>query len=155
MFSLLLTNLALFAGLLLLFIGSYAANILLGTFYNTSQLQQMFEKDRLMTGIKRGGVVLAGLVLLIVIISLLPGMLTVAGLTEIVPLVSDLTVVSIAGIIATATVKYTKGAIQKLYKIITGEDYPVKDGEAETEAAEGGTTAPTESTEEPTAISQG
>ena len=123
MFVLLLANLQLFVGLLLLFAASFTANTILGTFYNITNLQEMFDKERFLTGIKRGGIVIVGLVLLIIIASLLPGMLEIAGLTQIVPIVSDLTVISIAGIIATATVKYAKGAVQKLYKIVLGEDY--------------------------------
>ena len=137
MFVLLLTNLQLFAGLLLIFLASFSANTLLGTFYNTTNLQEMFDRERFLTGVKRGGVVLAGLALLIVIVSLLPGILEIAGLTQIVPVASDLTVVSIAGIIASATIKYAKGAVQKLYKIVLGEDYkPITDEQLEVEPAE-------------------
>lgn len=139
MFTLLMTNLQLFAALLLLFTGSYAANTLLGTFYNITLLKEMFERERFIQGLLRGGVLVIGLALVICIISLLPGILEVAGLTQLLSIVEDLTLLSVAGLIVSATVKYAKGAIQKLYRIIMGEEAPeeVKEIDPEEEETEG------------------
>lgn len=136
MLDLLIKNFGLIFSLMLLFIASFVGNTALGTFYNTSMLKEMFNKERLLNGLLRGGMVVLGLALMVVIISLLPGVLEAAGLVELVKVASSLSLVSIAGIIVAATIKYAKGMVEKLYKILTGEDYVEQLEESEAPAEE-------------------
>lgn len=124
MLALLLANFQLIFALMILFAGSYSANVLLGTFYNVAVIKDSFNKERFLLGLARGGVLLVGLALIVIVVSVLPEILASAGLVEIVAIAQDLSLLAIAGIIGTATVKYLKGAVLKLQKIIVGEDYP-------------------------------
>lgn len=133
MFNTILANLKVLSYLLLLFAGSYLANIVFGTFYNIKNLHEYFEKDIMIEGLKKGACLVIGFVLIIIILGVLPEIAKLAGVTS--DVVEGISIVSIASVIVSTSVKYLKDAIAKMYKIITNEE-PKEENDVESNESE-------------------
>lgn len=120
MFSILLGNLRLFGILALMFLGSLGANTLLGIFYNIRSIGCQFSKKKLLDGLLRGGVLLAATVLIVVIVSVLPELLTSLDIAVPGEIVESLSMFAIAGVIISATIRYLQDALKKFYAILNG-----------------------------------
>lgn len=118
MFNTLFSNLRLFATLALIFIGSFGANTLLGIFYNVKILQAAFSKEKLTEGLLKGAVLFAASALLVTVLSFLPTLISDIGLTIPEETLEGISLISMAGIIIFATVKYIKDALQKFSAIL-------------------------------------
>ena len=57
MFEVLLNNLLLIGILVLMYLGSLGANTLLGIYHNLSTVKEDFSKEKLFSGLARGGIV--------------------------------------------------------------------------------------------------
>lgn len=119
MLNTIITNIQIFGYLMLLFVGAYLSNILLGTFYNIKNLHEYFEKDIMLDGLKKGLCIIVSFILIIVVVGTLPEVAKLAGIQT--DVVSGVSLLSIATIIITASVKYLKDALTKLYKIISNQ----------------------------------
>lgn len=121
MLSCLLDNLQLIGVLILMYVGSLGANTLLGLYNNINNLKENFSKEKLLNGIIRGGIVLVGSLVITVIISLLPDVLKALGVQTEANLLDGVSIVAIAGVLASMIVRYLKDAVSKFYSILYGK----------------------------------
>lgn len=121
MLSCLLENLQLIGVLILMYVGSLGANTLLGLYNNINNLKENFSKEKLLNGIIRGGIVLIGSLVITVIISLLPDVLKALGVQTEANLLDGVSIVAIAGVLASMIVRYLKDAVSKFYSILYGK----------------------------------
>lgn len=121
MLNCLLSNLQLIGILILMYVGSLGANTLLGMYNNINNLKESFSKEKLLNGIARGGIVLIGSLVITVIISLLPDVLKALGVQTEANLLDSVSIVAIAGVLASMIVRYLKDAVSKFYSILYGK----------------------------------
>lgn len=133
MFELLLKNIQLITILILAYLGSLGINTLLGVYYNLNTLKEGFSKEKLIAGLVRGGIVLVGGLAITVIISLLPEILTNFGISTSNELFENLSIVAMAGVLASTIARYLGDALKKFYAILDShtEIHPVKTEEPE------------------------
>lgn len=126
MLSCLLDNLQLIGVLILMYVGSLGANTLLGLYNNINNLKENFSKEKLLNGIIRGGIVLIGSLVITVIISLLPDVLKALGVQTEANLLDGVSIVAIAGVLASMIVRYLKDAVSKFYSILYGKSEEIQ-----------------------------
>lgn len=117
MISVILENLKLIGIAMGLFVGSVAANTLLGLYNNIKILMQPFNKERLInTGIKTACLV-ASIILMVLVVTVMPVFCNGVGFPipeEYVDVFSNLTIISAAVV---PSCKYLKDAYDKLCNI--------------------------------------
>lgn len=117
MISVILENLKLIGIAMGLFVGSVAANTLLGLYNNIKILMQPFNKERLInTGLKTACLV-ASIVLMVLVVTVMPVFCNSVGFPipeEYVDVFSNLTIISAAIV---PSCKYLKDAYDKLCNI--------------------------------------
>ena len=118
MFSILMENLFFIGILVLMYLGSLGANTLLGVYHNLSSVKEDFSKEKFLSGLTRGGIVLVGSLLITFIISLLPEVLAGFGISTEAGLFESISVVAMGGVMATTIVRYLGDALKKLYLIL-------------------------------------
>lgn len=118
MFEMLLSNLMLIAILVLMYLGSLALNTVLGTYHNISNLKETFTKEKLISGLIRGGIVLLGSLGITVLISLLPEVLAIFGIAAEATLIEGISIAAIAGVMGSTILRYLGDAIKKFYTIL-------------------------------------
>ena len=118
MFSTLLNNLALISILIIMYLASMLTNTILGLYNNISNIKESFSKQKLFSGLIKGGITLAGALAIAVIISLLPDVLLAFGIQSESSILESISVAAMGGIIASAVVRYMSDAIKKLYEIL-------------------------------------
>ena len=118
MFNVLINNLLLISILVLMYLGSLGANTLLGIYHNLSTVKEDFSKEKLLSGLARGGIVLLGSLLIAFIISLLPEVLAGFGISTEAGLFESISVVAMGGVMATTIARYLGDALKKLYLIL-------------------------------------
>ena len=118
MFSLLIENVLLITILVLMYLGSLAANTVLGTYHSIANLKESFSKEKLISGLVRGGIVLGGALMITVIISLLPEVLAAFGITAEVALFEGISVIAMGGVLASTITRYLGDAVKKLFVIL-------------------------------------
>ena len=118
MFSMLLSNLLLIGILVLMYLGSLALNTLFGTYHSISNLKENFSKDKLITGLIRGAIVLVGALGITVLISLLPEILVAFGIAAEVALIEGISTAAIAGVMGSTILRYLGDALKKFYTIL-------------------------------------
>lgn len=133
MFELLLKNIQLITILILAYLGSLGINTLLGVYYNLNTLKEGFSKEKLIAGLVRGGIVLVGGLAITVIISLLPEILTNFGISTSNELFENLSIVAMAGVLASTIARYLGDALKKFYAILDShtEIHPIETKEPE------------------------
>ena len=118
MFSTLLNNLALISILIIMYLASMLTNTVLGLYNNISNIKESFSKQKLFSGLIKGGVTLAGALAIAVIISLLPDVLLAFGIQSESNILESISIAAMGGVIASAVVRYMSDAIKKLYEIL-------------------------------------
>lgn len=118
MFSTLGGNLLLILILTLMYLGSLVANTILGIYNNTSNLKETFSREKLLNGLLKGLIILVGAMLITVIISLLPEVLTAFGISASSTIVESISVAAMAGVLGSTVMKYAVDAVKKLYTIL-------------------------------------
>lgn len=118
MFSTLGGNLLLILILTLMYLGSLVANTILGIYNNTSNLKETFSKEKLLNGLLKGLIILVGAMLITIIISLLPEVLTAFGISASSTIVEPISVAAMAGVLGSTVMKYAVDAVKKLYTIL-------------------------------------
>ena len=118
MFSTLLNNLALISILIIMYLASMLTNTVLGLYNNISNIKENFSKQKLFSGLIKGGITLAGALAIAAIISLLPDVLLAFGIQSEINILESISVAAMGGIIASAVVRYMSDAIKKLYEIL-------------------------------------
>lgn len=126
MFDVLLQNLQLIGILILTYLGSLGVNTLLGIYYNLKTVKETFSKQKLLSGLARGGIILLGGVIITAIISLLPVILKGFGISAENQLFENVSVVAMAGVLVSTIVRYLKDALQKFYAILSSHTKPEK-----------------------------
>lgn len=118
MFDILLQNLQLIAMLILAFLGSLGINTLLGIYYNLNTLKEQFSREKLITGLVRGGIILLSGLAITTIVSLLPEILKQFNITTETNLFENISTVAMAGILTSTIVHYLTDALKKFYTIL-------------------------------------
>lgn len=118
MFEMLLSNVLLIGILVLMYLGSLALNTLLGTYHSISNLKETFSKERLISGLIRGAIVLVGALGVAVLISLLPQVLTAFGIAAEATIIEGLSIAAIAGVMGSTILRYLGDALKKFYTIL-------------------------------------
>ena len=118
MFSTLLNNLALISILIIMYLASMLTNTILGLYNNISNIKESFSKQKLFSGLIKGGITLAGALAIAVIISLLPDVLLAFGIQSESNILESISIAAMCGVIASAVVRYMSDAIKKLYEIL-------------------------------------
>lgn len=118
MFEVLLQNLQFIGILILIYLGSLGINTVLGIYYNLKTVKEVFSKEKLLTGLTRGGVILLGGIIITVIISLLPAVLKNFGISADNQLFENISIISMASILISAITRYLKDALEKFYSIL-------------------------------------
>lgn len=118
MFSTLLNNLALISILIIMYLASMLTNTVLGLYNNISNIKESFSKQKLFSGLIKGGVTLAGALAIAAIISLLPDVLLAFGVQSENNILESISIAAMGGVIASAVARYTSDAVKKLYEIL-------------------------------------
>ena len=118
MFSTLLNNLALISILVIMYLASMLTNTVLGLYNNISNIRESFSKEKLISGLVKGGITLIGAIAIASIISLLPDVLLAFGIQSEDNILESISVAAMGGVIASTVVRYMGDAIKKLYEII-------------------------------------
>lgn len=118
MFNVLLNNLGLVTILVCMYLGSFAINTVLGLYYNIGNIKETFSKEKLLTGLYKGAIILVGALSLTVIISLLPEVLAGFGIATETSMLEDISVIAMGGVLASIIAKYLSDAVKKLYTIM-------------------------------------
>ena len=118
MFSTLLNNLALISILVIMYLASMLTNTVLGLYNNISNIRESFSKEKLISGLVKGGITLIGALAIASIISLLPDVLLAFVIQSEGNILESISVAAMGGVIASAVVRYMGDAIKKLYEII-------------------------------------
>ena len=118
MFSTLLNNLALISILIVMYLASMLTNTVLGLYNNISNIKESFSKQKLFSGLIKGGVTLAGALAIAAIISLLPDVLLAFGIQSENNILESISIAAMGGVIASAVARYTSDAVKKLYEIL-------------------------------------
>ena len=118
MFSTLLNNLALIRILIIMDLASMLTNTVLGLYNNISNIKESFSKQKLFSGLIKGGVTLAGALAIAAIISLLPDVLLAFGIQSENNILESISIAAMGGVIASAVARYTSDAVKKLYEIL-------------------------------------
>lgn len=118
MFSTLLNNLALISILIIMYLASMLTNTVLGLYNNISNIKESFSKQKLFSGLIKGGVTLAGALAIAAIISLLPDVLLAFGIQSENNILESISIAAMGGVIASAVARYISDAVKKLYEIL-------------------------------------
>ena len=118
MFNILIQNLQLITVLIFAFLGSLCINTLLGIYYNLNTLKEQFSREKLITGLIRGGIILLSGLAITTIVSLLPEILNQFGITTETNLFESISTVAMAGILTSTIVHYLTDALKKFYTIL-------------------------------------
>ena len=118
MFSTLLNNLALISILIVMYLASMLTNTVLGLYNNISNIKESFSKQKLFSGLIKGGITLVGALAIAAIISLLPDVLLAFGIQSESNILESISIAAMGGVIASAVVRYMSDAIKKLYEIL-------------------------------------
>lgn len=118
MFSTLLNNLALISILIIMYLASMLTNTVLGLYNNISNIKENFSKQKLFSGLIKGGITLVGALAIAAIISLLPDVLLAFGIQSESNILESISIAAMGGVIASAVVRYMSDAIKKLYEIL-------------------------------------
>lgn len=121
MFDILLNNLQLILILLTAYLVSLGTNTLLGIYYNVHEIKQEFSKEKLLTGLARGGIILVSGALITIMVSMLPEILKEFGITTENELFENISIVAIAGILVSIIANYLSDAVKKFYAILRGD----------------------------------
>lgn len=117
MLSIILENLKLVGIAMGLFVGSVAANTLLGLYNNIKILMQPFEKQRLIDTALKTGCLVASITLMVLVVTVMPVFCNNVGFPipdEYIDVFSNLTIIGAAVI---PSCKYLKDAYDKLCNI--------------------------------------
>lgn len=117
MLSIILENLKLVGIAMGLFVGSVAANTLLGLYNNIKILMQPFEKQRLINTALKTGCLVASITLMVLVVTVMPVFCDNVGFPipeEYIDVFSNLTIIGAAVI---PSCKYLKDAYDKLCNI--------------------------------------
>lgn len=118
MFSTFINDMQMIGCAMMLLLGAWLANAVLGLFYNTTVREEQFDKKKLLNGLWRLGTVAVGTALASAVISLFPAYLTEYGISVQDDALNTFRVIVIAGLYAVAIIKYLKECINKLTDIL-------------------------------------
>ncbi len=118
MFATLLQNIELVTILIVAYLMALGTNTLLGIYYNLKSLKENFSKEKLITGLIRGGIILISALLITTIISLLPEILNLFGITAPEELFENVSVIAMATVLTSTVVRYLTDAFKKFYAIL-------------------------------------
>ena len=134
MFSTLVENFKLIGILMVMYLGSFGVNVLLGLYSNIAEAKQSFSKEKFLQGLLRGLIVGIGCFVVTAIISLLPNLVSAIGISVEDGALEGISITAMSGVILSLIFRYIKDALTKFYTILYG-NIEVEDA-AETTAEE-------------------
>ena len=134
MFSTLIENFKLIGILMVMYLGSFGVNVLLGLYSNIAEAKQSFSKEKFLQGLLRGLIVGIGCFVVTAIISLLPNLVSAIGISVEDGALEGISITAMSGVILSLIFRYIKDALTKFYTILYG-NIEVEDA-AETTAEE-------------------
>ena len=111
MFATLLQNIELVTILIVAYLIALGTNTLLGVYYNLKSLKESFSKEKLFTGLIRGGIVLISALLITTVLNLF-------GITAPEELFENVSVIAMATVLTSTVVRYLTDAFKKFYAIL-------------------------------------
>jgi hypothetical protein len=133
-FSTLVENFKLIGILMVMYLGSFGVNVLLGLYSNIAEAKQSFSKEKFLQGLLRGLIVGIGCFVVTAIISLLPNLVSAIGISVEDGALEGISITAMSGVILSLIFRYIKDALTKFYTILYG-NIEVEDA-AETTAEE-------------------
>ena len=120
MFSTLVENFKLIGILMVMYLGSFGVNVLLGLYSNIAEAKQSFSKEKFLQGLLRGLIVGIGCFVVTAIISLLPNLVSAIGITVEDGALEGISITAMSGVILSLIFRYIKDALTKFYTILYG-----------------------------------
>lgn len=120
MFSTLVENFKLIGILMIMYLGSFGVNVLLGLYSNIAEAKQSFSKEKFLQGLLRGLIVGIGCFVVTAIISLLPNLVSAIGITVEDGALEGISITAMSGVILSLIFRYIKDALTKFYTILYG-----------------------------------
>lgn len=118
MFETLLQNIELISILIFAYLVALGTNTLLGIYYNINALKESFQKEKLFTGLVRGGIILISGLLITTVISLLPEILNLFHITAPENLFENISIIAMATVLTSTIIRYLTDATKKFYAIL-------------------------------------
>ena len=118
MSELILYNLQMVGYAILLLLGAWLANTILGMYFNVKVSSEAFDKKRLLKGVLKLFSVCIGTALVSIVITLFPEYLNTYGIGIGEENIETFSIIVIAGLYAVSIVKYIKECIGKLTEIL-------------------------------------
>lgn len=115
-------NFKLIGLMMILYLISYIINTLLGIYNNTNLLKEMFDRNKLIDGSIKAGIILIASTFFTFSISTLPILINELGIEISQEALDGISITSICIIMVTSILKYLKDALQKFYNIIIFND---------------------------------
>ena len=135
MFSTLIENFKLIGILMVMYLGSFGVNVLLGLYSNIAEAKQSFSKEKFLQGLLRGLIVGIGCFVVTAIISLLPNLVSAIGISVEDGALEGISITAMSGVILSLIFRYIKDALTKFYTILYG-DIEISEDASETTAEE-------------------
>lgn len=101
-----------------LYLISYIINTLLGVYHNINVLKEMFDKNKLIEGGIKAGIILITSLLLTLSVSILPLAINELGIEVSQETLNGISITTICVVMVTAILKYLKDALKKFYEIL-------------------------------------
>lgn len=136
MFSTLVENFKLIGILMVMYLGSFGVNVLLGLYSNIAEAKQSFSKEKFLQGLLRGLIVGIGCFVVTAIISLLPNLVSAIGITVEDGALEGISITAMSGVILSLIFRYIKDALTKFYTILYGNIEIEKSSEKAAEVAD-------------------
>ena len=137
MFSTLVENFKLIGILMVMYLGSFGVNVLLGLYSNIAEAKQSFSKEKFLQGLLRGLIVGIGCFVVTAIISLLPNLVSAIGITVEDGALEGISITAMSGVILSLIFRYIKDALTKFYTILYGNIEIESSSEKAAEVADG------------------
>lgn len=105
---------------MVMYLGSFGVNVLLGLYSNIAEAKQSFSKEKFLQGLLRGLIVGIGCFVVTAIISLLPNLVSAIGISVEDGALEGISITAMSGVILSLIFRYIKDALTKFYTILYG-----------------------------------
>ena len=118
MFTLLIDNLMLIGVLAIMYLVSVFINTVLGMYSNVAEMKQSFSWEKVRSGLSRAAILLVGALVITALITLLPEILAIFGITAETAIIESISVIAMATVMGSAILRYLKDAVTKFFNIL-------------------------------------
>lgn len=122
MFEVLISNISFIFILVVIYLVSLGLNTALGVYYNVNTLKEKFSKEKLLSGLIKGGIILFGTLGITAIISMVPSIVAALGIATGLELFESISITGIGTVFVASIAKYLADAVKKLYAILKNQN---------------------------------